>query len=491
MRALPLLLLLACGGATTEFPTEDSSPGGDSGAATGYTDVTWSTGESGELSYWNQGNQHRILLYAAQHLDGLPVPAACALRGDLCVAALPTVPDTATDWLETDYEPSDVGVTWLGNQIEIGPFSTDFEVFPQTGFGGYSQWVPEAPPGPIDVSTNGEWGSFTLSGALVGGDGLTGTIPGDGGYAKLDNGLNFSWDTGEGQLYMELLVEANDIHEVWLLNDDGSHSIPASYFGEIEDRDIIDVKLYRVETQPDIETNGNTLRVSTVSKVHFSAGNAQPPDCKSHRDSVANAPSGEYLIAPNPAGNPVTVWCDMDTDGGGWTLVAASKSTMNDEALDYHSDLTSLHPTGPHEGIWSGLRDAIPGSSDIRFACKTDVDSTTMTVDLSFYNTDWYREITTGTDNDSCFNDNNGIGQSGTPERRNNVTGDTRSLNDQWDYGYLEGEDSCGDTSDFTIDFDDRGMDSDESDGTDWGEDDNNPKCGIRGDGEAWFIFVR
>ena len=53
-------------------------------------------------------------------------------------------------------------------------------------------------------------------------------------------------------------------------------------------------------------------------------------------------------------------------------------------------------------------------------------------------------------------------------------------------------EDSCTDTSDFTVDFDDRGMDSNQSDGTDWGEDDSTKKCGTSGvnDG-AWHIWVR
>jgi len=66
-------------------------------------------------------------------------------------------------------------------------------------------------------------------------------------------------------------------------------------------------------------------------------------------------------------------------------------------------------------------------------------------------------------------------------------------LGDDWNAsGYLEGEDSCGDTGDFSVDFDDRGMDSDESDGTDWGEDDSSKKCGVRAlsDGE-WFIWAR
>jgi hypothetical protein len=35
-------------------------------------------------------------------------------------------------------------------------------------------------------------------------------------------------------------------------------------------------------------------------------------------------------------------------------------------------------------------------------------------------------------------------------------------------------------------------MDSDQSDGTDWGEDDSSLKCGVSGlDGGAWFIWVR
>ena len=33
----------------------------------------------------------------------------------------------------------------------------------------------------------------------------------------------------------------------------------------------------------------------------------------------------------------------------------------------------------------------------------------------------------------------------------------------------------CGDTGDFTVDFDDRGMDSNQYDGTDWGRDDAEP----------------
>ena len=80
------------------------------------------------------------------------------------------------------------------------------------------------------------------------------------------------------------------------------------------------------------------------------------------------------------------------------------------------------------------------------------------------------------------------------PARQNNLTGEFLDAGDTWNAdGYLEGEDTCGDANDFTVDFDDRGMDSNETDGTDWGEDDwpAANKCGTSTAGEAFFLFVR
>jgi hypothetical protein len=34
-------------------------------------------------------------------------------------------------------------------------------------------------------------------------------------------------------------------------------------------------------------------------------------------------------------------------------------------------------------------------------------------------------------------------------------------------------------------------MDSNQSDGTDWGSDDSSAKCGLSGVGNSWFIWVR
>ncbi|MCB9539066.1 MAG: hypothetical protein H6704_22790 [Myxococcales bacterium] len=214
---------------------------------------------------------------------------------------------------------------------------------------------------------------------------------------------------------------------------------------------------------------------------------------EARRDGVVD--SGVLRLQPAGAAAPVDVYCDQQTDGGGWTLVGSTAgATLNDQAADWYADLRTLAPSGAHEGIWRGLRDAAPGF-DVRFACRDSraAAGAPMTVDLSFYKTPWYHEFTAGTDADSCFSEGNGEGQDRPPPaRRDNVGGVLLGTGTRWAAGYLEGEDTCSSTADFTVDLDDRGMDSQQSDGTDWGEDDGALKCGVSGLGDGqWFVFVR
>jgi hypothetical protein len=214
------------------------------------------------------------------------------------------------------------------------------------------------------------------------------------------------------------------------------------------------------------------------------------PSCKDWIDSDPALTSGIYLIRPTGEAE-IEIYCDMETDGGGWTMVGASAfGTLNDQGGGYYEDLTTLEPVDSHPGVWNGLSTIVNGANtDMRFTCKTLVTDLAYTVDLSFYDVPWYSEFVSGSDASVCFTED--ANPLPTPARRNNLTNDSLTSDDPYEGGALVGEDACTDSMDFTVDFTDNGMDGDADDGTDWGEDDGKEKCGVANAGEAWFIFVR
>lgn len=90
-----------------------------------------------------------------------------------------------------------------------------------------------------------------------------------------------------------------------------------------------------VKTQPDAlycyaSAASGTVTNANVTNVAVTCI-ATPASCKAIKAANAAAPSGVYTV--NPAGTAYSVYCDMTTDGGGWTL--AMKGAAGTTAFVY------------------------------------------------------------------------------------------------------------------------------------------------------------
>ncbi|XP_033126251.1 putative uncharacterized protein DDB_G0275317 [Anneissia japonica] len=71
-----------------------------------------------------------------------------------------------------------------------------------------------------------------------------------------------------------------------------------------------------------------------------------PRDCTEIRDNNDEASSGDYMIHSHDEGEPFRVYCDMDTDGGGWTVNninngCSSSNTTNNNNVNNSSSSKS------------------------------------------------------------------------------------------------------------------------------------------------------
>jgi cysteine-rich repeat protein len=107
-------------------------------------------------------------------------------------------------------------------------------------------------------------------------------------------------------------------------------------------------------------------------------------DCAAIHAEVPSSPSGRYDIYPDgDEDSKVTVWCDMETAGGGWTQIyLADDNNLNDTKLDYTVTASELRSTEFEAMIAYMPAAGGPLTAPTRFAMPQHwVDAAPMTYD--------------------------------------------------------------------------------------------------------------
>jgi hypothetical protein len=95
-----------------------------------------------------------------------------------------------------------------------------------------------------------------------------------------------------------------------------------------------------------------------------------PKSCLEILSRGFSSKDGIHTIDPTGSGQKLKVYCDMITDGGGWTLIFSSQTVGGraDQTGPYNNNLQTLTPGGSMLSVWTPFESV----NEIRFACDGD-----------------------------------------------------------------------------------------------------------------------
>ncbi|XP_019630201.1 PREDICTED: techylectin-5B-like [Branchiostoma belcheri] len=130
-------------------------------------------------------------------------------------------------------------------------------------------------------------------------------------------------------------------------------------------------------------------RITALEKrFHEIANNTdsdKPQDCKDILDNDETTPSGVYMVYPRDNLGGFNVFCDMDTDGGGWTLF----QRRQDGSVDFYrgwADYKTGFPSNLNGEFWLGNDNLYRLASQKFYQLRVDMEDAEGNTAYAAYN---------------------------------------------------------------------------------------------------------